>query len=249
MKSGSKAEKRNAPVISRLTERSPEKTPTMKRLPEVNMSERLTELVATAQRKPISGDIEQKPELYPGAVAKGTMSVPEIQERISVPHVSAEGERRETVAHGAKLNGKTHASFSNSYKTRDLKAEPVMGDDGKKRNLIHFTGTLVSKFKVTTRVSLPSVWSFKGLTKCQRRLVQEAITNELAPHEQEHVAAFKTYDGTIEESFGLTATRQEFAAIMKQMHNATETVRRSAAQDASEALDPFEIDVDLDCED
>ena len=39
------------------------------------------------------------------------------------------------------------------------------------------------------------------------------------------------------------------SSVMKQMHNATETVRRSGAQDASDVLDPFEIDVDLDCED
>jgi hypothetical protein len=190
---------------------------------------------------------QEEKETTHSASGIAAVSIPAAEKLMSIPDVAEEGEKIETVAHGVKLKGKTHASFSNNYKTKDLRTDPVLDENGKKTNQIHFTGTLLSTFKVATQVSLPSVWSFKGLTKCQRQRVQDAITNELAPHEQEHVAALKGYEGTVETPFDLTMTRKEFAKVMRQMHNDIEQGRRAEAQAASDALDPFEIDVDIDC--
>ena len=65
----------------------------------------------------------------------------------------------------------------------------MTGDGGER---IHVTGTLVSTYHATTHVTLPRASDFPGLTPCQRQRVQDAIDNVLAPHEQEHVEAFRT---------------------------------------------------------
>ena len=79
--------------------------------------------------------------------------------------------------------------------------------------------------------------------------MQDAIDNVLAPHEQQHVSAFNTYRGTTNRQFDLTLCRNEFDATIRSMVESEESARRSAAQAASDALDPFHFDVDLDCED
>jgi hypothetical protein len=111
------------------------------------------------------------------------------------------------------------------------------------------TGTLVASYSVTTTVTLPRVSDFPNLTPCQRRRVQDAIDNVLAPHEREHVAAFNTYNGVTRRPFDLTLRRSDFDAAIRQMFTAEERARRAAAQAASDALDPFHVDVDLNCED
>jgi hypothetical protein len=63
------------------------------------------------------------------------------------------------------------------------------------------------------------------------------------------VAAFRGYNGTTRRPFDLTLCRSEFDSAIRAMFEAEEDARRQAAQDASDALDPFHFDVDLDCED
>lgn len=79
--------------------------------------------------------------------------------------------------------------------------------------------------------------------------MQDAITNVLAPHEQQHITAFRTYNGTTHTPFDLTLCRGEFEARIQAMHDTAENARRAAAQAASDALDPFAFEVDLHCED
>jgi hypothetical protein len=107
----------------------------------------------------------------------------------------------------------------------------------------------VSTFRVATTVTLPSVNDFPDLTACQRQRVRAGINNVLAPHEQEHVAAFRTYNGTVRTPFDFTICRSDFDGRVQELHDSVESLRRSTAQAASDALDPFQFDVDLDCED
>jgi hypothetical protein len=171
-------------------------------------------------------------------------------EPAAVPDVSGEGPETEARAYSVTLRGLTEADFSSSFKTRNVRTaagsgcENCAGDD-----CVHTTGILVSTFRVTTTVTLPSVDDFPDLTPCQRRRVQNGITNVLAPHEQEHVAAFNTYRGTVRTPFDLTLCRADFDASIQELHDSVEAARRTVAQDASDALDPFSFDVDLDCED
>lgn len=48
--------------------------------------------------------------------------------------------------------------------------------------------------------------------------------------------------------FDLTLCRSEFAATIQYIFESQESARRAAAQAASDALDPFNFTVDLECE-
>jgi len=167
-----------------------------------------------------------------------------------LPDVSGTGIETELSAYSVTLRGRTDATFSNSFRTLNVHTSAATGcDNCADSECVHVTGTLESTFRVTTRVTLPSVSDFPDLTACQRQRVRDGITNVLAPHEQQHVAAFRTYNGTVRTPFDLTICRSDFDARIQDLHDSVESPRQSAAQAASDALDPFEFEVDLDCED
>ena len=166
-----------------------------------------------------------------------------------VPRVSETGETEEVEVYGQtlRLQGRTRASFSHSFRTVNVVTEPGTGCDGcRERDCVHVTGTLQSTYSVTTNVTLPSVPA--GLTPCQRARVQDALTNILGPHEQQHVAAFNTYNGATSTPFDMTVCRASFSASVRAMHDAEASARQASAQALSDALDPFFFDVDLDCD-
>lgn len=63
------------------------------------------------------------------------------------------------------------------------------------------------------------------------------------------MAAFNTYNGVTRQPFNLTLCRSAFDAAIRRLFTTEERARRAAAQDASDALDPFHFDVDLNCQD
>lgn len=167
-----------------------------------------------------------------------------------VPDVSGEGFDVQVSAYSVTLRGRTDADFSSSFRTRNVRTGAGSGcENCAGADCVHVTGILESTFRVRTTVTLPSVDDFPGLTACQRQRVQDGITNVLAPHEQEHVVAFNTYAGTVRTPFDLTLCRSDFDARIQELHDSVEAGRRTAAQAASDALDPFSFDVDLDCTD
>ncbi len=149
-----------------------------------------------------------------------------------------------------RLRGRTDADFDGgAFRTENTTVEAARGCAGCPRTqCVHVTGTLVATYSAQTTVTLPRVADFPGLTPCQQRRVQNAIDNVLRPHEQQHVAAFETYNGTTRRAFDLNICRSRFNRTIRQMFLAEERARRRAAQSASDALDPFHFDVDLDCE-
>ena len=165
-----------------------------------------------------------------------------------LPEVSGTGIETEAIAHSLSLQGLTEANFSSSFRTRNLRTSAATGCDTCD-DCVHVTGTLISTFRVTTTVTLPSVSDFPDLTACQRRRVRAAINNVLAPHERQHVAAFRTYNGTVRTPIDLTICRTDLDSSIQALHDSVEGPRQSAAQALSDALDPFEFEVDLDCED
>jgi hypothetical protein len=166
-----------------------------------------------------------------------------------VPDISGAGIETELSAYSVTLRGRTDATFTNSFRTRNVRTAAATGcENCADGECIRVSGTLESTFRVTTRVTLPTVSDFPDLTACQRQRVRSGITNVLAPHEQQHVAAFRTYNGTVRTPFNLTICRSDFDASIQELHDSIEGARRSAAQAASDALDPFEFVVDLDCE-
>jgi hypothetical protein len=96
-------------------------------------------------------------------------------------------------------------------------------------------------------VSLPDVP--EGLTDCQHERVRNAIDNVLAPHEQDHVNAFHQYNGTVTLPIDYTGCSAGIQEYVQGLHDANAVSRRATVQAASDALDPFHISVDLDCED
>ena len=149
-----------------------------------------------------------------------------------------------------RLRGRTDATYDGGrFQTQNVTVRPATDCTGcSGRNCVHVTGTLEAIYSVATTVTLPRVADFPDLTPCQQRRVQNAIDNVLAPHEQQHVAAFQQYNGTTRRAFDLTLCRSEFDGAIQRMFEAEERARRAAAQAASDALDPFHFDVDVDCE-
>lgn len=172
----------------------------------------------------------------------------------TVPAIHGIGDPEHETAYingqNVRLQGRTDATFDGgSFRTENVRTQPGQGCQGcSGANCVHVTGTLVITYSVTTTVTLPSVNDFPDLTPCQRRRVQDAIDNVLRPHEEEHVQAFETYNGTTRQPFDLTLCRNDFNDTIRSMFEAEEGTRRSAAQAASDALDPFHFEVDLDCE-
>ncbi len=170
------------------------------------------------------------------------------------PTASGGGQPQEVTVFGGRtslrLHGRTDAQYDGgSYHTEDVRARPASGCESCSRGTcFHVTGRLVATYHVTTTVTLPGVNDFPDLTPCQRERVQRAIDDVLAPHEQQHVRAFEQYNGTTRHRFDLTICRSEFDAAIQSMFEAEERQRRSVAQAASDALDPFHFTVDLDCE-
>jgi hypothetical protein len=169
---------------------------------------------------------------------------------VPLPEISGEGQPSTATAYAnVTLRGQTDANFSSSFRTsgvRTTRATDCAGCDG--ADCVRMRGTLVSTFRVTTTVTLPSADNFPDLTPCQRQRVRQAITNQLAPHEQQHVSAFRQYNGTTRTPFDLTLCRTEANAAIQALHDAADMARQDAARTASAALDPFFVDVDLNCE-
>ena len=177
---------------------------------------------------------------------------PQSSEVDPVAPISGEGEATEVEAYGSlSLQGVTRARFNGgSFRTTNVRTSAGSGCDGcDGGNCIQVSGTLAIDYRVTTTVTLPHVADFPDLTPCQRQRVQDAITNVLTPHEQQHVAAFGAYNGSTQQSFSTAVCRDQFEAFIRGLVAQEEGPRQAAVQAASDALDPFNFDVDLDCTD
>jgi hypothetical protein len=161
------------------------------------------------------------------------------------PHRGQPGE-----AGSVRLRGRTDANFNGgAFSTVGVRTSRSTACDGCSDTCRRATGTLVVRMRANPRVTLPRVSDFPNLTPCQVTRVRNAIRNVLAPHEQEHVAAFNQYNATVRRPFDLTVcSSTEFDSRIQEMFEAIEQPRRAAAQAASDVLDPFYFDVDIDCQ-
>ncbi|MGQ0519558.1 MAG: eCIS core domain-containing protein [Actinomycetota bacterium] len=157
-----------------------------------------------------------------------------------VPDMSGTGEVTEVQAMAnISLPGRTDASFSSSFTTQG--ATRRRGEGG----CDTVAGNMVNTFTVSTTVTLPPVPD--GLTECQAANAQRFIDTILAPHEQEHVAHFNTYNGTSTVPFSLTVCAgDDLQAMIQAEHDTAQSTRQAAAQALSDSIDPFNVDVDID---
>lgn len=149
------------------------------------------------------------------------------------------------------LQGTTEANFDGgNWSVTNFSETPttdcdVCSDD----ECLNVSGTMSFVFNANPVVTLPSRSEYDHLSSCQIQRVEQWIRNILAPHEQDHVNAFNTYDGTVQEEFQFKKCRSELRAALQSIFNRIEEPRRQNAQDLSDALDPFHSNIDLDCED
>lgn len=164
---------------------------------------------------------------------------------VGIPHRSTAYNTGDSL----RLRGRTDYEFNGgSFKTRNVRVRRASScENCPDDECVRVTGRLVTRYRVRTSVTLPNVNDYPDLIPCQRRRVRDAINNTLAPHEQEHVTALRTYNGTTRHRFDLTLCRNEFDRTIRSRVETEERSRRAAAEAASNALDPFHVDVDLDC--
>jgi hypothetical protein len=150
-------------------------------------------------------------------------------------------------ANTVRFTGKTDANFDGGVgQTKNLKAAKAKDCKGCSGNeCVTITGTFEITYSVTTNVTLPSVP--EGLTRCQQERVKDAIDNKIAPHEQQHVSAFNTYNGKVQFPINYTGCEGDFQQHLQDINDKDGIARKAAAKAKSDSLDPFFVDVDLDC--
>jgi len=112
---------------------------------------------------------------------------------------------------------------------------------------VSVSGTLVVPYDVQTTVSLPDVPD--DLRPCQQQRVAAAIKGKLAPHEQKHVAAFKTFNGKAFLPVKYKGCDGGYNSYLEDLAQAEYERRKDIADKKSAALDPYSVDVDLCCKD
>lgn len=146
------------------------------------------------------------------------------------------------------LEGLTDAVYNKGAGTMiGEKKKAAKGCDGCEDDCIQVTGTLKVPYKVDTTVTLPDVPD--DLRPCQQQRVSSAIKNKLAPHEQQHVAAFKTFNGTGLLPVNYKGCEGGYNSHQESLAEAEYERRKNIADAKSAKLDPFSIDVDLCCKD
>lgn len=150
-----------------------------------------------------------------------------------------------------RIEGQTSANFAHAHTSQNEVVTPATGCGrcGRGAPCVEISGDLVSTFTTNPVVTLPNVSQFRGLNQCQQQRVQDGIDNVLSPHEDRHVAIFRTYDGTLTTpfTFKLCQNQTVFNQRLRTMHNGIEQPRRAQARADSRALDtpPFFFTVDL----
>ncbi len=161
---------------------------------------------------------------------------------------AAEAEQ-ECTAGSVDLEGETNATYKKG--TGVAKKEVTKkskGCDGCEDDAcVSITGTLVVPYSVATKVKLPIVPA--NLTPCQQDRVRAAINGPLNTHEQKHVEAFNTYNGTASLPINYHGCEDGYVTYQEGLAEAEYERRKTIADAQSAALDPFSVPVDLCCKD
>jgi hypothetical protein len=155
-------------------------------------------------------------------------------------------------ASSVAVKGLTHGNYDGGkYTTKSKVTKGKDCTDCPPKQCYTVTGTVESVFTASPKVELPKVSDFPDLTPCQQKRVKDAIDKKIAPHEQEHVKRFKTYSGTTSLPFEVTACKSELkdkaGAVVDKIHLDENKRRGDAADKLSAAIDPFVVNVDIDC--
>jgi hypothetical protein len=148
---------------------------------------------------------------------------------------------------GVSVQGQTDANYTDSYKTSGTTKPSEKCTDCTPPDCINASGLIVSVFKANPVITLPDVPD--GLSECETRAVSRFIHGTLKRHEQQHVAAFNTYNGVVRTPYSFTGCQGELDAYMQSKHDDINTLRQDAANARSNALDPFNPTIPCNCPD
>lgn len=150
------------------------------------------------------------------------------------------------------LHGETKPNFDFGKGTvKNLKYAPAKEcADCQDEKCFAISGILVLVFRANPTVKLPGRSEYNHLSPCQIKRVEKWIRDVLAPHEQEHVKAYETYNGTVSKPFRLKVCKHQWESgkPIQKIHDKVELKRREAAEKKSDDLDPFHTNIDLHCE-
>lgn len=146
------------------------------------------------------------------------------------------------------LEGSTDAVYNKGAgKTIGEKKKASKDCDGCEDDCVSYSGTLSVPYDVQTTVTLPDVP--EDLRPCQKKRVAAVIKNKLAPHEQKHVAAFKTFNGTAFLPIKYTGCEGGYNSYLEDLAQNEFDRRKDIADKKSAKLDPYSEDVDMCCKD
>lgn len=150
------------------------------------------------------------------------------------------------------LHGKTEAHYDNGIgnviNQKATRAKDCPGCDD--NSCIIWSGIFQLTFLASPTIALPLPSEYAHLRPCQRKRVRAWIQNVLLPHENQHKAAFEKYNGTVNKPFSMKICQTERSSeLVQHIHDTENTRRKNIANTASDALDPFHTNIDLDCED
>ena len=146
------------------------------------------------------------------------------------------------------LEAETKATYKKGAgKVEKEKTTKAKGCDDCEDSCVNITGTLKVPYTVTTKINLPLVPG--NLTPCQQDRVRAAINGPLLTHENQHVKAFETFNGTASLPINFNGCEGDYTSYQESLAEQEFQQRKDAADAKSAALDPFSINVDLCCKD
>ena len=171
-----------------------------------------------------------------GGIHKKEAHSEPLNETQSIEIIGAEKEENTTHygnCQGVTVQGRTDANYTHSYSSTGSQSAGRDCDSCGGTDCISSVGTVTSVLRANPTVSLPAVPS--GLSECEAASVRNFINTTLRAHEQQHVAAFNTYNARIRTPYSYNGCRAGLDAYIESIHNGIEAARRAASDAASSA--------------
>jgi Domain of unknown function (DUF4157) len=175
-----------------------------------------------------------------------------VMQQQEMQQLSRKGEKdtkEECTAGSVDLEAETNATYKKGAGTakNEVTKKSKNCDGCEDDSCVTITGSLKVPYSVATTVNLPTVPS--NLTECQQDRVRTAINTTLSAHEQKHVRAFETFNGTASLPINYQGCSDGYVSYQEGLADAEFERRKTAADAKSAALDPFSVNVDLCCKD
>lgn len=162
------------------------------------------------------------------------------QQQLPLIQLEGEGLYTQNTTHqgnceSVNVAGSTDANYGNRFSTSGRPTVSTECDGCTGNECISISGNVVSVFTTNPTVTLPAVPA--NLNACEQTAVRNFINTTLRQHENQHVAAFNAYRGTVRTPYTFTGCQSDLAAYVQTVHDAVEVPRRASSDAASAALD------------